>query len=74
MEHHTLDTAQSPFAIPHEDVAALNASEGFQLLRDYLARSAEYVNSPPLSAYVAATHDMTGLMRLQLLLSPRCAM
>jgi hypothetical protein len=45
-----MDQLQSPFAIPHEDVEALNASEGFCMLRSYLARTAEYVllPSPPI--------------------------
>jgi hypothetical protein len=38
-----MDHLQSPFAMPQEDVAALNASEGFSTLRSYLARNAEYV-------------------------------
>jgi hypothetical protein len=38
-----MEQLQSPFAIPHEDVDALNASEGFCMLRNYLARNAEYV-------------------------------
>jgi hypothetical protein len=36
-----MDQPQSPFVIPREDVESLNASEGFSMLRDYLARSAE---------------------------------
>jgi hypothetical protein len=39
--------AQSPFAIPLEDVDALAMEEGFQLLRKYLAHNAKYVS--PLS-------------------------
>lgn len=38
-----MEQLQSPFAIPHEDIEALNGSEGFCMLRNYLARSAEYV-------------------------------
>lgn len=38
-----MEQLQSPFAIPREDVEALNASEGFCMLRNYLARNAEYV-------------------------------
>lgn len=34
---------QSPFDIPREDVDALCASEGFRVLRSYLAKDAEYV-------------------------------
>jgi len=34
---------QSPFAIPREGVEALDASEGFRMLRRYLAHDAEYV-------------------------------
>lgn len=41
---------QSPFAISHEDVEALNESEAFNVLRSYLARDAEYV-LPPLEPY-----------------------
>jgi len=39
MEH-----LQSPFAIPLEDVDVLSRSEGFTMLRNYLARNAEYVD------------------------------
>jgi hypothetical protein len=38
-----MNQLQSPFAIPHEDVEVLNESEGFCMLRTYLARSTEYV-------------------------------
>lgn len=38
-----MDQLQSPFAIPREDIEALNRSEGFCRLRTYLARNAEYV-------------------------------
>ncbi|KAH5336558.1 hypothetical protein HBI23_047940 [Parastagonospora nodorum] len=37
MEH-----LQSPFAIPLEDVDMLNRSEGFTMLRNYLARNADF--------------------------------
>lgn len=40
---HNVDMAQSPFAIPLEDIEALKASEGFNLLRTYLSNNAEYV-------------------------------
>lgn len=40
MSHNEL--AQSPFAIPPEDVEALHSSEGFKLLRSYLASNAEF--------------------------------
>lgn len=33
----------SPFVIPQEDVEVLNASEGFCMLRSYLARDTRYV-------------------------------
>ncbi|OCL05363.1 hypothetical protein AOQ84DRAFT_441505 [Glonium stellatum] len=33
--------SESPFSIPHEDVTALCSSEGFQVLRKYLANNAE---------------------------------
>lgn len=33
----------SPFVIPQEDVEVLNASEGFCMLRNYLARDTRYV-------------------------------
>jgi hypothetical protein len=36
-----MEQLQSPFVIPREDVDALNGSEGFSMLRNYLARSAE---------------------------------
>jgi hypothetical protein len=39
-----MEQLQSPFVIPREDVEALNASEGFCMLRNYLARNAEYVS------------------------------
>ena len=42
-----MDQLQSPFAIPHEDVEALNKSEGFSMLRTYLASNSEYVSTPP---------------------------
>ncbi|KAH9878210.1 hypothetical protein J1614_003427 [Plenodomus biglobosus] len=35
-------TMQSPFAIPDEDVAALEASQAFGVLRSYLARETEF--------------------------------
>jgi hypothetical protein len=38
-----MEQPQSPFAIPREDVEALSESEGFCLLRNYLAGNAEYV-------------------------------
>lgn len=38
---------QSPFAIPHEDVAALESSQAFAVLRSYLASQTEYVVSLP---------------------------
>jgi hypothetical protein len=38
---------QSPLAIPHEDIQAVNSSEAFCVLRSYLARDAEYVFPPP---------------------------
>ena len=40
-----MDQLQSPFAIPLEDIEALNESEGFCMLRKYLSSSAEYVLS-----------------------------
>lgn len=42
----------SPFVIPQEDVEVLNASEGFCMLKNYLARDTRYVlrcSSPYLS-------------------------
>lgn len=39
-----MDQLQSPFAIPREDVEALERSEGFRMLRKYLAGNAEYVH------------------------------
>jgi hypothetical protein len=36
-----MEQLQSPFAIPREDVESLNASEGFSMLRGYLARNTE---------------------------------
>jgi hypothetical protein len=33
----------SPFVIPQDDVDVLNASEGFCMLRNYLARDTRYV-------------------------------
>jgi hypothetical protein len=47
-----MNQLQSPFVIPREDVEVLNESEGFCMLRNYLARSSEYVyliTSTPLS-------------------------
>jgi hypothetical protein len=41
-----MEQPQSPFAIPREDVEALNESEGFRMLRNYLARNAEYAEFP----------------------------
>ncbi|KAF2848398.1 hypothetical protein T440DRAFT_171164 [Plenodomus tracheiphilus IPT5] len=38
----TTTTMQSPFAIPHEDVAALEASQAFGVLRSYLARETDF--------------------------------
>jgi len=43
---HAESLAQSPFAIPLEDVQQLLASDGFQLLRTYLANHAEYAHLP----------------------------
>jgi hypothetical protein len=42
---------ESPFSIPHEDIAALCASGGFQVLRRYLASNADntYVAKLPSS-------------------------
>jgi hypothetical protein len=40
-----MEQLQSPFVIPHEDIEALHASEGFSRLRTYLSSNAEYV--PP---------------------------
>ncbi|KAH8723443.1 hypothetical protein GQ44DRAFT_656692 [Phaeosphaeriaceae sp. PMI808] len=37
-----MDQLQSPFAMPREDVEALGASEGFRMLRSYLASNAEF--------------------------------
>lgn len=37
---------ESPFSIPHEDIAALCASEGFQVLRRYLASNADNTFCP----------------------------
>jgi hypothetical protein len=47
-----MDQLQSPFAIPHEDIEAINGSEGFCMLRSYLARNAEYVFFPQSCATV----------------------
>lgn len=35
-------SGQSPFAIPREDIEALNASHGFMVLRSYLAKDADF--------------------------------
>jgi hypothetical protein len=43
---------QSPFAIPREDVETLDASEGFRMLRSYLAHDAEYVCITQLSHFL----------------------
>jgi hypothetical protein len=40
---------ESPFVISHEDVKAMEASQAFAVLRNYLARDAEYVLSSPLA-------------------------
>ncbi|KAH7093708.1 hypothetical protein FB567DRAFT_515892 [Paraphoma chrysanthemicola] len=37
-----MEQLQSPFAIPREDVDALERSEGFSMLRSYLARNADF--------------------------------
>lgn len=42
-----MELLQSPFAVPREDVAALEASQAFGVLRAYLAGQAEYVVSAP---------------------------
>ncbi|KAF1917706.1 hypothetical protein BDU57DRAFT_174453 [Ampelomyces quisqualis] len=39
-----MEQPQSPFAIPREDVEALTESEGFCMLRNYLARNADFCN------------------------------
>ncbi|KAF2030257.1 hypothetical protein EK21DRAFT_65989 [Setomelanomma holmii] len=37
-----MEQLQSPFAIPREDVEALETSEGFRMLRSYLSRNADF--------------------------------
>lgn len=49
-----MEMLQSPFVIPREDVEALNESEGFCMLRSYLARNAEYVYILPFLPSPAA--------------------
>ena len=53
---------ESPFSIPHDDIAALCASEGFQVLRKYLASNAEntYVAELPSSyCFPSSIHRLT---------------
>ena len=52
---------ESPFPIPHDDIAALCASEGFQVLRRYLASNADntYVAELPSYCFLFSTHCLT---------------
>lgn len=56
----------SPFVIPQEDIEVLNASEGFCMLRNYLARDTRYV----LACLSKPSHPISVGPQLNLTLTP----